>query len=266
MIPWFFGKKSTAPSSEKRKDDFVSLSSHELRAPLSIIKWYTEILLDGDAGPLTDDQRKYLTVIETSNQRAIDLVRSLLNVSRLDLGTFSISPSEISLNSAVTEAVALLAKEAEKKHITVVHKEGDIPVIQADKHLCITFIKHLVLNAIVFSKQDGYIEVTTSRVSAGTTAGEKMITENSILITVKDDGCGIPKKDGDKIFTKMFKGSNVQETENTGSGLGLYIVKSIIEQAGGAIWFTSEEGVGSTFFVSLPLKGMKKKEGRTTLD
>jgi signal transduction histidine kinase len=266
MLTWFFGKKSTAPSSEKRKDDFVSLSSHELRAPLSIIKWYTEILLDGDAGPLTDDQRKYLTVIETSNQRAIDLVRSLLNVSRLDLGTFSISPSDISLNDAMTEAVSLLTKESEKKHITILQEKGDIPELQADKHLCVTFTKHLLLNAIVFSPDNGTVELATSRVSAGTNVGGELVTENSIIITVKDNGCGIPEKDGNKIFTKMFKGSNVQETENTGSGLGLYIVKSIIEQTGGKIWFISQVGVGSTFFVALPLKGMKKKEGRTTLD
>jgi signal transduction histidine kinase len=266
MIPWFFGKKSTAPSSEKRKDDFVSLSSHELRAPLSIIKWYTEILLDGDAGPLTEDQRKYLTVIETSNQRAIDLVRSLLNVSRLDLDTFSISPEEVSLNVVVEEAVSLLSKEVNKKSITILQEKGDIPTIQADKHLCITFVKHLLLNAIIFSPQAGTIVVTTSRVSAGEIVGREMVTENSIIIAIKDNGCGIPEKDGNKIFTKMFKGSNVQETENTGSGLGLYIVKSIIERTGGKIWFSSKEGVGSTFFVSLPVKGMKKKEGRTTLD
>lgn len=264
MIPWFFGKNNTKPISPK--DDFVSLSSHELRAPLSIIKWYTEILLDGDAGPLTEDQRKYLTVIETSNQRAIDLVRSLLNVSRLDLGTFSISPEEVSLNVVVTEAVALLAKDAARKNIEIVQEQGDIPKVQVDKHLCITCIKHLLLNAVVFSKQDSKVIVRTSRVLPKEIIGEEVVEEESILISVTDNGCGVPKQDGNKIFTKMFKGSNVQNTDNTGSGLGLYIVKSTIEQTGGKIWFTSTEGIGSTFYISLPVKGMRKKEGRTTLD
>ena len=139
MISWLFGNKKALHDEIKKADDnFVSLSSHQLRSPLSIIKWYTEILLDEDAGPLTDDQKKYLTVIESSNQRAIDLVRSLLNVSRLDLGTFRIVPEPVSLVDIIGEAVSSLEKETHAKKITIIHSHGDdIPTFNADKHICL---------------------------------------------------------------------------------------------------------------------------------
>ena len=119
MITWFKDKKKIrVPLSPKKKDDFTSISSHELRTPLSIIKWYTEMLLDEDAGPLTEEQRKYLLTIESSNQRAIDLVRSLLNVSRLELGTFSITPTEVLVTESVEELLAGLSKEIVTKNLT----------------------------------------------------------------------------------------------------------------------------------------------------
>lgn len=268
MITWFSRKKKRAvPSVKKGGDDFVSLSSHALRSPLSIIKWYTEILLDGDAGPLTEDQRKYLTLIESSNQRAIDLVRSLLNVSRLDLGTFSIMPEEVSINAIVNEAVEALALEAKKMGVEIVQKEDmSIKNISADKHLCLMIFKGLLSNAILFSKKGGDITISTSLVAKSKTIDGMIIGEESILITVADTGIGILEVDKSKIFSKMFKASNVKDSQGAGSGLSLYIIKSILEYSGGSVWFTSKENVGTTFFVTLPTKGMIKKEGRTTLD
>ncbi len=266
MITWFSHKNKETNTSTKKSDDFVSLASHELRSPLSIIKWYTEILLDEDAGPLTEDQRKYLSVIESSNQRAIDLVRSLLNVSRLDLGTFRIVPEEILLDSIIDEAVQLLAQEAENKSIHLVKETGDIPSMQIDKHLMLIVIKNLLSNAIAFSNQPSTVTVRTSLLAEGVLVGKYTAEEESILITVIDQGIGIPEKDISSIFSKMFRASNVQDINGTGPGLGLYIAKSIIDHVGGKIWFTSEVGVGSQFFVTIPKRGMAAKEGRTTLD
>lgn len=268
MITWFSRKKKhTVPSVKKDGDDFVSLSSHALRSPLSIIKWYTEILLDGDAGPLTEDQRKYLMLIESSNQRAIDLVRSLLNVSRLDLGTFSITLEEISINAIVNEAVNALSLEAKKKDVEIVQKEDvTIKNINADKHLCLLIFKQLLSNAVLFSKKGGDVTISTASVTKSKKIDGVTIGEESILITVTDKGIGIPEADKSKIFSKMFKASNVKDSQGAGSGLSLYIIKSVLEHSGGNIWFTSTENVGTTFFVTLPTRGMIKKEGRTTLD
>ena len=268
MITWFSRKKNQASNGTgTSSDDFVSLSSHELRSPLSIIKWYTEILLDGDAGPLTDDQRKYLTVIETSNQRAIDLVRSLLNVSRLDLGTFSILPQEVSFQELLTDATASVSEASSLKNITIAQEvASDLPKIALDKHLALLVIKQLLDNAITFSQKNSTISVIVSLVMPSTTIGGVMLTEKSILVTVADYGIGIPKKDQEKIFSKMFKASNVKDSDGTGSGLGLYTARSIMEQSGGKLWFVSEEGKGSTFYAAFSASGMPKKEGRTTLD
>jgi signal transduction histidine kinase len=268
MIAWFSRKEKTqAPVS--RKDDFVAISSHELRSPLSVIKWYTEILLDEDAGPLTEEQRKYLTVIENSNQRAIDLIRSLLNVSRLDLDTFGISPVELSVSEVVSEVISGVKPDAAKKSIEIVHEcAPDIKNIIADKHLCMLVLKQPLTNAIAFSPSGSTVHVTTSLVPKNTTLGEVQIPEESIVVAVVDSGLGIPDQDKAKIFSKMFRGSNVQDTTGSDSGLGLYVAKTVMNlpQIQGDMWFTSLVGKGTTFYVAFPTKGMQKKEGRTVLE
>ena len=267
MFTWFSRKKKQ-PAHHRAKrgsDDFVSLSSHELRSPLSVIKWYTEILLDEDAGKLTDDQRKYLTLIESSNQRAIDLIRALLNVSRLDLGTFSISPEEISLDDTISEAVSSMKCEADKKHVSFSFMASPGSHMMAlDKNITSLILKSLLHNAVFFSKEGGVVDIKLSHIRAGSTFLGVTILDDSIIMTVADTGAGIPSLDQSKIATKMFKASN--SGDSPGSGLSLYIVKTIMEKVQGRFGFVSEEGKGSTFFVAIPSKGMEKKVGRTTLE
>lgn len=266
MIAWFSSKKKTS-NHNVDKNDFVSLASHELRSPLSIIKWYTEILLDEDAGPITDEQRKYLAVIESSNQRAIDLVRSLLNVSRLDLDTFCISPVPVLISDVVRSTIEFLSKDISRKQLVVSYKEGPgVSMINADTHVCSLVVKHVLSNAVIFSKPGGTISVSTTLVPRHSKAGNDFTTDESILLTVADTGLGIPEKDTEKIFSRMFRASNVKDSEGSDSGLGLYITKRIIDITGGNIWFESVENVGTTFYVTFKTKGMKKKEGTTVLE
>ncbi len=268
MIAWFSSKKKfQAPSI--RKDDFVAISSHELRSPLSIIKWYTEILLDEDAGPLNEEQKKYLTVIENSNQRAIDLIRSLLNVSRLDLDTFSISPEELSILDFVTSTIVSVKDEAAKKQIEILEeKYGDIPKMMLDKHLCNFVLKQPLTNAIAFSSLGSKITITTFCANKRSTVGGVVIQNDSVIVSVKDTGLGIPVKDQSQIFGRMFRGSNAEDAPGSDSGLGLHIAKTVmnLSQVDGNIWFESELGKGTTFYMAFPVKGMKKKEGRTVLE
>ncbi len=267
MSAWFFGKKDFRVAQEEESSDFVSLSSHALRSPLSIIKWYTEILLDGDAGPLTEDQRKYLSLIESSNQRAIDLVRSLLNVSRLELDTFSVSPEESDLKDVIASVIETLKESADKKHVTLEQdtQEG-APHVVLDKHLVSMILKILLGNAITFSREGGGVRTALTQLKEGEEIGGNSVATDSIIISVADSGIGIPEADKSKIFSKMFRAGNVKDTEGSDSGLGLYIVKAVLDRVGGQVWFSSQENVGTTFYVALPLEGMKKKEGRTTLD
>jgi signal transduction histidine kinase len=268
MIAWFSRKKKIqAPTL--RKDDFVAISSHELRSPLSIIKWYTEILLDEDAGPLNEEQKKYLNVIESSNQRAIDLIRSLLNVSRLDLDTFSIFPEDVDLSDHVSSAITAAKPLATEKNVEILEeKQENLPKIMLDKHLCALVLRQPLTNAIAFSSPGSKILVSLFFAKKGSTVGGTQMPKDSVVVYVKDTGLGIPPNDQPQIFGRMFRGSNAEDSPGSDSGLGLHIAKTVmnLSQVDGDIWFESELGKGTTFYIAFPTKGMKKKEGRTVLE
>ncbi len=259
-------------SHDKESDNLLSLASHELRTPLSVVKWYTEMLLDGDCGELNIDQIKYLKTIQTSNQRAIDLIKSLLNVSRLDLGTFSINPTDTDLRFLVKQVITECKNNIEGKKLQIQEMyestiPGMIPNISVDKQICLVLMRNIITNAIIFSKEDGVININIKEVKQGEGYGSKNLQDDALVFSVADFGIGIPEGDKDKIFSKLFKASNVvNNDESKGAGLNLYITKEIVNKVGGEIWFVSTKDVGSTFYVSFPKSGMPKKEGRTTLD
>ncbi len=264
-------ERSDADGHEKASDTLLSLAAHDLRTPLSVIKWYTEMLLDGDCGTLNDDQTKYLKTIQSSNERAIDLIRSLLNVSRLTLGTFSISPVEADLSRIVKQVLSELSSFITEKKITIEESYVSdssplVPTLLLDKQMCVVILRNLISNAILFSKEEGKVLVSIHEVKQGDECGGEKILEDSLLFSVTDSGIGIPEKDKEKIFSKLYKGSNVAGEESKGAGLGLYMTELIVSNVGGAVWFTSTENVGSTFYVTFPKQGMQKKEGTPTLD
>ncbi len=240
---------------DKAKTEFVSLASHQLRTPLSAINWYTEMLLAGDAGSINDDQKKYLNEIYNGNHRMVELVNALLNVSRLDLGTFAVEPEPtnlIALAGSVTDEQR--STVAEKKINLVTNFDTKIPVIPLDKKLIRIVFQNLLSNAVKYTPNGGQVEFTL------------MLQKDEVLAKVSDTGYGIRKSQQDKIFTKLFRADNVREKDTEGTGLGLYLVKAIVEDAvEGRIWFESEENKGSTFFVTLPLKGMRRKLGNKDL-
>lgn len=239
---------------DKAKSEFVSLASHQLRTPLSTVNWYAEMLLAGDAGKLNDEQKKYIEKAYKGNQRMIKLVNSLLNVSRLELGTFVIETEPTDIVKLARSVIDEQKSKSDAKKIKITpHLSKGMPSIQADPNLLRMVFQNLLSNSIKFTPENGKIEFEIS-------SGSK-----DIKIRVSDTGLGIPKNQHDKIFTKFFRADNVKEQDTDSTGLGLYIVKSIVEHSGGKIWFESEENKGTTFFVTLPLKGMEKKEGSKTL-
>ncbi len=256
----------------KESDNLLSLASHELRTPLSVVKWYTEMLLDGDCGELNVDQVKYLKTIQTSNQRAIDLIKSLLNVSRLDLGTFSINPTDTDLRFLVKQVVTEYKNsiEGKKLYIQEMYESaipGMIPNISVDKQICLVLMRNLISNAIIFSKEEGVININIKEYKQGEECGNKNIKDDALVFSVSDNGIGIPEEDKDKIFGKLFKAGNVANNEESkGAGLNLYITNEIVGKFGGGIWFISTKDVGTTFYVSFPKHGMPRKEGKTALD
>jgi len=245
---------------DKAKTEFISLASHQLRTPLTAVSWYTEMILKGDVGQVVTGQKKYLEEIYQGNNRMIDLVNTLLNISRLELGTFKVEPKPTDV-IALAQSVLDEQKQKieEKKLIIVENFSKDAPPFLTDPKLLRMVFQNLLANSVEYTPSGGKIGLTVS-------CDKKMIR-----IEVSDTGYGIPKNQQDKIFTKFFRADNVRDKDTNGTGLGLYIVKSIVENSGGKIWFSSPgrsvlggesfENPGATFYVTLPLDGMGKSAG-----
>lgn len=257
---------------DQAKTDFVTLASHQLRTPLSIIKWYVDFVLSGDAGKLSPEQEKYLKEVYKSNERLIELVNALLDVSRIDLGTFAIEPEPTDIVKIARAALKRFEAEIDFKHLRIEKYFDHFPLINLDPRLTKIVFENLVSNAVKYTPEGEVVRFEIKR------------TEKDAFIKIMDSGCGIPREQQPKIFTKLFRADNVKKIESSGTGLGLYIVKAVIEKSGGKIWFESpcldlllkEKGKqsdvpldkrhrGTAFYITIPLKGMKKRAGTKKL-
>lgn len=238
---------------DKAKTEFVSVASHQLRTPLATINWYLEELIK-NASNMSDKQASYLKEVYSASRRMVDLINALLNASRLELGTFVVEPNEVQIPDVVRQVIKDLGAKIEQKHVTISEKyDKDLPPMHADPKLLTIIVQNLLGNAIKYTKPSDIISVN--------------VTHNAkeFILTVTEHGYGIPKNQQEKIFTKLFRADNARMVEPEGTGLGLYIVKSIVTTTGGKIRFESEENKGTTFYVEFPISGMKQKEGQKQL-
>ena len=244
-------------SEEKKtvraKNEFMSLASHQLRTPPSIIGWYTETLKAGDLGPINEKQNEYLCEIYKANQRMVAIINSLLNISRIELNTFSISNKEIDIKGLVDETITELSSRFKRKADVKKDYDPNLNLFRADPNILQIIIDNLISNAFKYSPPDNTKIELAAR-----------LVDRSFLFSVKDNGIGIPAKDQDRVFEKLFRADNAVATDPDGTGIGLYMTKRIVESLGGKIWFESKENSGTTFFISLPA-GMPEKIGTTTL-
>ena len=232
------------------KDEFVSIASHQLRTPLTALKGYTGMLLDGDAGPINDKQGEYLKEIKNANDRMINLITALLNVSRVDLDVFVVEPEQVNLEKVAESVLGDLDTMIKDKKMRVeTNFEKDLPLLSVDLNIIRMIFQNFLTNAVKYTSVEGTITLNVKKDGP------------NVLISVSDTGIGIPENAQAKIFTKMFRADNARVKDPEGTGLGLYIIKTTIEKTGGKLWFESKENKGSTFYVAIPLEGMKKKEG-----
>jgi PAS domain S-box-containing protein len=227
---------------DRMKSEFISLASHQLRTPLSAIKTYSHMLLDGYMGDITPAQKKSLRTIIGASNRMNELISTLLNITRIESGTIAITPKQVRVDRLADEVLKELSLMAADKvvEVSLVCSAKANYSLRTDTLILKEILSNLVSNAIKYTPADGSVTVTIKA------------RKHDFLITVVDTGWGIPKAAQDQVFTKFFRAHNIVKRETSGTGLGLYLVKGMLEYIGGGIWFESQEGKGTTFYVTLP--------------
>lgn len=230
---------------EKMKTEFVSIAAHNLRTPLSAIKWTLQMILDGDVGKINDEQKEILGKTYSSNERMIRLINDLLNVTRIEEGRFLYKPEPCQLEEIVEEIIESSQGmiNSKKLKLKYIKPKKLLPKVKMDREKIALAVENLIDNACKYTPFEGKLEIELSKVKKG-----------GVQFKVKDTGVGIPKDQQDRMFTKFFRGVNVIKMETDGSGLGLYTTKNIIDSHKGKIWFESEEEKGTTFYFTLPEK------------
>lgn len=239
----------------KMKSEFVSVASHQLRTPLSAIRWETELILSKFTKGLSEKQRSGIESINVLASRMTRLVGDLLDVARIDQGRLILKKSCFDFPAIVRENVNSFAALAKEKHIKLLFEAADIPVfVVGDAEKLDLAIENIISNAIKYTLAGGKIEVSTRK------------KEESVVFTCKDNGVGIPEEQQIHVFSKFFRSDNVVKYQTEGTGLGLYIAKNVVEQSGGKIWFQSIEGVGSIFNFSFPICEKKLEDKKEKIN
>ena len=247
MIEGIENARKRDQAISRMKSEFLSIAAHQLRTPLSAMKWGLNMLLSGDFGALLPIQKKWIEKEAESNKRMITLVNDLLNVVKIEEGGFSYlfkSESFADLIVSVVKDIQVLAEKKDTKIVLDMPKEK-FPPISMDIGNMRLALANIFDNAISYTMPGGTI--TT-----------RLLTQNdSLLVKISDTGIGISEDEKKRVFTKFFRGVRAIRLETEGSGLGLFITQNIIRKHGGKIWIESEEGKGTAVYFSLPFKNKR---------
>jgi PAS domain S-box-containing protein len=227
--------------AERAKNEFISTVSHELRTPMTSIKGYTDLLASERIGPLNDDQRRFLAIVQRNADRLTSLINDLLDISRIETGRIRLNLAPVQVSEVIQTVVSSMGAQTQRKQQKVnVDVPADLPMVMADRDRLIQILVNLVGNASLYTDDGGRIDVRARR-DAGV-----------VTIAVADTGIGISAEEQGKIFDRFYRGEHPRVQESQGTGLGLSIVKSFVEMHGGKIWVESQPGEGSTFTFTLP--------------
>ena len=234
---------------DKVKDEFISMASHQLRTPLTSVKGYISMVIEGDVGEITKPQKKLLNEAFMSSERMVHLINDFLNVSRIQTGKFIIDKSSVNLSKLVSEEVDSLRPNATARGLKFTYKPlKNFPTMELDEGKMRQVVMNFADNAIYYSSEDSTIAVSLS------------IDKNEVLFTVKDTGIGVPLDEREQLFSKFYRASNARVRRPDGTGVGIYLAKKVIDAHGGEVVFESVEGKGSTFGFRLPLPPLQDKK------
>ncbi len=241
---------------DQAKSEFLSVASHQLRTPLTAIKGYASMLLEGDFGKMVDPQRANVKIIYESAERLAELVNDLLDLSHIESGRMEFDFTAVNLCETVQSVIEEVSPKAKSRGLMLFfdNVNRSCPEIRADKEKIRQVVMNLIDNALKYTVKGG---VTVQLHQVG----------DQLQFAVKDTGIGVDPKEKEKLFEKFFRTTAANELTREGTGLGIYVVKKIVESHGGKIWFESP-GVnqGTTFYVTLPVPKGEIKEERVQID
>jgi len=230
-----FGKQK-----EKKEVDLIAITAHQLRRPLSSIKLSLEMLTKGDFGPLQKEQKELIEKILGQTSTLVCLVNDLLDMAQTDDHVQIGVPEPVDLVHLVDTVLALSYEEITRKRIHIeFDRSHNLPTVKVRKEALIIALQNVLDNAVKYTKEGGWIKISAT------------INAQNIEIKVQDSGIGIPRPEHKKIFGRFFRATNAKTI--AGSGLGLFIAKKVMAANGGNVWFDSQEGAGSTFYITLSL-------------
>jgi PAS domain S-box-containing protein len=226
---------------ERMKDEFIGLVSHELRTPLTSIRGYLELVLEGEAGELTEQQRTFLGVVDRNSERLLRLVGDLLLLAQIDAGQFSLDTGHVELRELAAECVEAAKPKSAELGVALHLKADDAVFVEADRVRLAQVFDNLVSNALKFSSRGDEVELRAGR------------RDDRAVIEVVDRGVGMSPAEQEQLFTRFFRSARASREAIPGTGLGLVITRAIVEAHGGRIDVESAEGVGTTFRVEVPV-------------
>lgn len=244
MIDQLKEQREREKTITQMKSEFISIAAHQLRTPLSAIKWTLKMMMDEDIGRITREQKDFLQQGYETNEHMIRLVNDLLDVTRIEEGRFGYNFSYASLDDLARDVVKSFSATAQKKNVLLgfIEPKEKFPKVKIDPEKIKLAMENLLDNAVNYTPAGGKVTVSIEK------------ERDFIKIAVKDTGIGIPAHQKDRLFTKFFRGDNVIRMQTEGSGLGLFIAKNIIKRHGGKIWADSEQGKGSVFCFTVPIE------------
>jgi len=242
---------------ERMKTEFLAIASHKLRTPLATVKNALGLVSDGSAGPLNEDQRKFLRIADRNVDKLAVLINDFFLLSDLESGYVELLKAEVDINELIEGALAAFSRPAKACGISLrFEPDKTLDKVDADEYKIVQALNNLISNAVKFSRKGGTVTVTASMHSRD---------KDFIQVSVKDAGIGIAKEYFDRIFDRFQQIDTALTRKFSGSGLGLAICKRIIELHKGKVWLESELNKGSTFHFILPIK-RRGPSSRTAID